>query len=107
MGGPVEVIPSRVRNRDDTHSTRKNLPLRRLVQHYHQFASISKVSKSFTNDVTPTSGPGHVERLQQIFPPPNSDYDSPIQMGTDLPEHWSSDIEINDLWNTRDAFEKI
>ena len=71
---------------------------------------------------------GHVERLQQLlptllyvfclalsllihnkqqFPPPSADYDNPIQMGEDLPTHWSSDIEINDLWNTPDVFEKI
>ena len=49
----------------------------------------------------------HVERLQQLFPPPSTAYDSPIQMGEDLPEHWPSEIEISELWNTREAFEKI
>ena len=61
----------------------------------------------FTNDSKPTSDPDHVEHLQQIFPPPSTDYDNPLQMGEDLPEHWSSEIEISDLWNTQDAFERI
>ena len=49
----------------------------------------------------------HVERLQQLFPSPSADYDSPVQMGEDVPEHWPTEIEINELWNTQDAFEKL
>ena len=60
-----------------------------------------------TNDSKPTSDPDHVERLQQLFPPPSAAYDSPLQMSEDLPEHWPSEIEISDLWNTQDAFERI
>ena len=28
-------------------------------------------------------------------------------MGGDLPEHWQTDIEINESWNTQDEFERI
>ena len=33
--------------------------------------------------------------------------DSPVQMGEDVPEHWPTEIEINELCNTQDAFEKL
>ncbi len=49
----------------------------------------------------------HVERLQQLFPSPSADYDSPVQMGEDVPQHWPTENEINELWNTQDAFEKL
>jgi hypothetical protein len=66
----------------------------------------------FTNDSNPTSDPDHVERFQQIFPPLNEYYDNPLQMGDesdtdDLPEHWSSEIEIKDSWNTVEEFERV
>ncbi len=64
-------------------------------------------SKVPTNDSKPTSDPDHVQRLQQVFPPPNETYDSPLQMGDDRSEHWSSEIEIRDLWNTQEAFERV
>ena len=79
----------------------------RTSEHCHQFAVISRVSKALTNDTTPTSDPGHVERLQQLFPSPNADYDIPIQMGENMSEHWSSEFEINELWNTQDVFERL
>ena len=28
-------------------------------------------------------------------------------MGEDVPQHWPTEIEINELWNTQDAFEKL
>ena len=109
----MDAIPSRVRNRNGAHPTQRCFREKSTAQkvhtaeHYHQFAAISRASKVLTSDATPTSDPGHVERLQQLFPPPSADYDSPIQMGADLPEHWPSEIEINELWNTQDAFERI
>ena len=68
---------------------------------------ISKESKVLTNDTNPTSDPDHVERLQQLFPSPSADYDIPVQMGLDVSQHWPTEIEINVLWNTQDAFEKL
>ncbi len=68
---------------------------------------ISKTSKVLTNDATPTGDPGHVERLKQLFPAPSADYDSPVQMGEDVSENWPTEIEINELWNTQDEFEKL
>ena len=72
----------------------------RTSEYFHKFAVISRESKALTNDVTSTSVPGHVERLQQLFPPPSTDYDNPVQMGEDVSEHCPTEIEINDLWNT-------
>ncbi len=65
------------------------------------------MSKVFTNDVKPTNDPGHVEYLRQLFPHPSADYDSPPQMGDDLPQHWPSEIEIDESWDTAEAFERI
>ena len=79
----------------------------RTSEHCHKFAAISKASKALTIDATPTSDPGHVERLNQLFPPPSADYDSAVQMGEDVPEHRPIEIEINEQWNTQDAFERI
>ena len=79
----------------------------RTSQHCHQQAAISKASKALTNDAKPTSDPGHVERLQQLFPSPSADYDIPVQMGEDVPQHWPTESEINELWNTQVAFEKL
>ncbi len=79
----------------------------RTSEHYHQHATISKKSKALTNDAKPTSDPCHVERLQQSFPSPITDYDIPVQMTEDVPQHWPTEIEINELWNTQDAFEKF
>ena len=90
MGGPVKAIPSRVRNRNGAHPTPEGKSTdqkARTVEHFHQFATSSKVSKTLTNDPTPTSDPGDGEHLQQLFPPPSTEYDCPIQMGSDLSEH--------------------
>ncbi len=60
-----------------------------------------------TNDSKPSSDPDHVERLQLLFPPPSEAYDNALQMSEDLPEHWPSEIELNELSNTPEAFERI
>jgi hypothetical protein len=44
----------------------------------------------------------HVENLQHLFPP----HDNPIQMGEDLFDHWLSEIEISEMWNTQEVFER-
>jgi hypothetical protein len=79
----------------------------RQAEHCHQFGAISRAAKVLTNDSNPTSDPEHYERLQQLFPPPSEAYASPLQMGEDLPDHWPSEIQINDLWDTPEAFERI
>ncbi len=55
-------------------------------EHFHQYEAISTVVKVLTNDSNPTSDPDHYECLQQLFPPPNETYVSPLQMGEDSPE---------------------
>ena len=47
------------------------------------------------------------KEILAIPPPPSAEYDSAVQMGEDVPEHWPTGIEINELWNTQDAFERI
>ncbi len=64
------------------------------------------MAKVFTNDSKPTNDPGHTEELRQLFPHPSADYDSPPEMGDDLPQHWSSEIEIDESWDTSEAFER-
>ena len=76
-------------------------------EHFHQHGEIFRVSKIFTNDTNPTNDPGHVEYLRQLFPHPSADYVSPLQMGDDLPQHWPSEIEIHESWDTPQAFERI
>ena len=48
-----------------------------------------------------------VEHLRQLFPRPSADYDSPPQMGDDLPQHWTSEIVIDESWDTSEVFERI
>jgi hypothetical protein len=76
-------------------------------KHFHQHGEISRVAKEFTNDANPTNDPGHAEHLRQLFPYPSADYDSPPQMGDDLTQHWTSEIEIDESWDTPEAFERI
>jgi hypothetical protein len=63
---------------------------------------ISRAAKVFTNDSQTTNDPGHFEHLRQLFPHPSADYDSPLQMGEDLPQHWP-----DESWDTPKAFERI
>ena len=79
----------------------------RQAENAYQHGEISRSTKVFTNDSKPTSDPDHYERLQLLFPPPSAAYDSPLQMGEYWPQHWPSDIEINDSWDTPQAFERI
>ena len=79
----------------------------RNSEHFHQHGKISRAAKVFTNDAKPTNDPGHVEQLRQLFPHPNADYASPLQMGEDSPQHWPSKIEIDESWDTPEAFESI
>jgi len=60
------------------------------------FPPTSEISRAkvFTNDSKPTSDLGHYEHLRQL-------------MGEDSPQHWSSEIEINDSWDTAQAFDRI
>jgi hypothetical protein len=48
-----------------------------------------------------------VSNSTQLFPPPTETYVSPLQMGEDLSEHWSSEIQINDLWDSPQTFDRI
>ena len=109
MVGPVEPVPSRIWNRKDAHTTPEGKIYRseRQAEYFHQFADIFRESKVLTNDSKPTSDTDHIQRFQQLFPPPNTDYDSALQMGVDMTEHWSSKIEISDLCNTEEAFERV
>ena len=50
---------------------------------------------------------GHTEPLRQLLPHPSADYDSPPKIGEDLPQHWPTGIEINEVWDTPQAFERI
>ena len=79
----------------------------RKTEYFHKHGEISRAAKVFTNDSKPTNDPGHTEPLRQLFPHPSADYDSPPKMGEDLPQHWPTGIEINELWNTPQAFERI
>ena len=88
---------------EDCKVTRRQV----TFENFHQHGEISRVAKVFTKDSKPTSDPGHYARLQQLFPHPSADYDSPLQMGEDLQQHWPSEIEINDSWDTAQAFERI
>ena len=54
----------------------------------------------------PAGGPADAECLQQLFPPPSANYESPIQLGADPPEYWPSDDEIRELWDTPEADER-
>jgi hypothetical protein len=73
---------------EDCKVTRRRV----TFEHFHQHGEISRVAKVFTKDSKPTSDPGHYARLQQLFPHPSADYDSPLQMGEDLQQHWPSEL---------------
>jgi hypothetical protein len=79
----------------------------RKAEYLHQHGEISRSAKVFTNNSNPTKDPAHSESLQQLFPPPSEEYDHPRQMGVDSTHHWSTEIEINDSWNTQQTFERI
>jgi hypothetical protein len=79
----------------------------RKAEYCHQHGEISRAAKVFTNNSKPTNDPAHSEPLQQLFPHPSEDYDSPTNMGEDSTQHWPSEIEINESWNTPQALERI
>jgi hypothetical protein len=69
----------------------------RKAKYFDQHGEISRAAKVFTNELKPTKDPAHSEPLQQLFPEPREDYDSPPKMGDDSPQHWPSEQEINAL----------
>ena len=79
----------------------------RKAEYFHQHGEISRAAKVFTNESKPTNDPAHSEPLQQLFPEPREDYDSPPKMGDDSPQHWPSEQEINALWETDQASDRI
>ncbi len=79
----------------------------RKAEYLYQHGEISRAAKVFTNNSKPTNDPAHSEPLQQLFPPPSEDYDCPLQMGADSTQHWPTEIEINDAWNTQPAHDRI
>ena len=79
----------------------------RNAEYFHQHGEISRVAKVFTNESKPTNDPAHSDPLQQLFPDPREDYVSPPNMGEDSPQHWPSEQEINDLWETDQARDRI
>jgi hypothetical protein len=79
----------------------------RMAEYFHQHGEISREAKVFTNESKPTNDPAHSEPLQQLFPEPREDYDSPPKMGEDSPHHWPSEQEINDLWDSDQARDRI
>ena len=79
----------------------------RKTEYLHQHGEISRLAKVFTNNSNPTNDPAHSEPLQQLVPPPSEEYNHPRQMGVDSTHHWSTEIEINDSWNTQQTFERI
>ncbi len=76
-------------------------------EYFHQHGEISRAAKVFTNESKPTNDPAHSEPLKQLFPEPREDYDSPPKMGDDSPQHWPSEQEIHDLWETDQASDRI
>jgi hypothetical protein len=79
----------------------------RKSEHFHQHGEISRAAKVFTNDAKPTNDPGHAEHLRQLFLHPSADYASPLQMGEDTPQHWPSEIDKYESWDTPEASERI
>jgi hypothetical protein len=45
-------------------------------------------------------------RLQNLFPLPRENYESPIQLYHNPPHHWPSDDEILEIWNTPEMEER-
>jgi len=53
-----------------------------------------------------TGDPQDAVRLQNLFPLPSENYESPIQLYHNLPHHWPSDDEILEIWNTPEMEER-
>jgi hypothetical protein len=72
----------------------------RQAQFFHKFGAISKASKVLTSKMKHAGGSEDVIRLQNLFPLPGENFESPIQLCHDPIHHWPSDDEILELWNT-------
>jgi hypothetical protein len=85
----------------------KSSPQRdRQAQHFHKHGALAKASKVLTSEMKHAGNPDHALRLQDLFPLPSENYESPIQLRDDPPQHWPSDDEILEFWNTPEAEER-
>ena len=112
MEGPVESVPLRIWNRQDTHTTpRTNIPLRKYVKlnistNSQPYLGRLKWSQKFRSQRVTQTMSIDFNSYSLSWAQTTSD-DNPLQMSEDLTEHCPSEIEISDLWNTQDAFERM
>ncbi len=108
----MEAINARIRYRkgDREHiqppKQKSILEKDRQAQFFHKFGAISKASKVLTSEMKHTGDPQDAVRLQNLFPLPSENYESPIQLHHNPPHHWPSDDEILEIWNTPEMEER-
>ena len=67
----------------------KSIPQKdRQAQHFHRHGAIAKASKVLTSEMKHAGNPEDAVRLQNLFPLPSENYESPIQLRDDPPQHW-------------------
>jgi hypothetical protein len=76
----------------------------RQPQFFHKFGA--KASKVLTSEMKHTGDPQDEVRLQNLFPLPSENYESPIQLYHNPTHHWTSDDEILEIWNTPEMEER-
>ena len=108
---PSESLSSQEAEFLDTSNLRRNYPpltwFVNLNISINTGRLVNTLATLFTNNSKPTNDPAHSEPLQQLFPPPSEEYDCPRQMGVDSTQHWTSEIEINESWDTQQVLERI
>ena len=83
-----------------THKVRK-------AEYFHKHGEISRAAKVFTNESKPTNDPAHSEPLQQLFLSQGQAMTAHQKLGEDSPQHWPSETEIYESWDTPQALERI